>query len=61
MATQLLISVDESAQSLGIGRSQMYEIVMAGQVESVKIGKRRLVIAASLEPYIERLKAEAIS
>jgi excisionase family DNA binding protein len=57
MVTQLLLSVDEAAQALGIGRSQLYELMMASHVESVKIGKRRLVIAASLDEYIERLRS----
>jgi excisionase family DNA binding protein len=61
VVTQLLISVEEAAQALGIGRSQTYELVMGGQVESVKIGKRRLVVAASLDVYVQRLKAAAES
>ena len=38
---KLLYSPEESAELLGVGRSQMFELIGRGEVESVKIGRLR--------------------
>lgn len=55
----LLVSVDDAAQTLGIGRSTLYKI-LAGQVEGVhirpvKIGKRTLIPRAAIEQFAAEL------
>lgn len=55
--TQLLLAVEQSHPRLGIGRSKFLELLRLGEVESVKIGNRRLVVASSLADYVERLRA----
>ena len=45
----------------GIGRTKMFELIKDGEIESVHVGRRTLIVAASLEHFIERLRlAEAI-
>jgi excisionase family DNA binding protein len=53
---KLLLTVDEAAQRLGIGRSHAYAYVLSGELESVKIGRSRRVPAAAVEDFIERLR-----
>jgi excisionase family DNA binding protein len=53
----LLVSVEQAASILGIGRTRTFELVMAQKITSVKIGRRRLVIRRSLEEFIQRLVA----
>ena len=36
------------AKALGLGRSKTYELIQAGKLETVTIGRRRLVRAASV-------------
>jgi excisionase family DNA binding protein len=55
---RLLLKPEEAAEVLGIGRSTLYELLAAGQIESVHIGKARRIPVASLEQYVERLRAE---
>jgi excisionase family DNA binding protein len=50
------ISVEEAAALLGIGRTIAYGLVLGGQLRSVKIGRRRLVVRASIEEYVTRLE-----
>ena len=50
-----LIPVEEAARLLGIGRSTAYDLIRAGRLRSVKIGKRRLVPAGAVDETIERL------
>lgn len=41
-------SLDEAAQSLGLSRRTLYELMGAGTLHTVKLGKRRLVPAQEL-------------
>jgi excisionase family DNA binding protein len=43
-----LLSIEEAARRLGIGRTAMYGLLTSGRVRSVRIGRRRLVGAAAL-------------
>lgn len=53
---RLLLGLVEGAEALGVKRSTLYDLLAKGEIESVKIGKRRLITADSLEAYVERLK-----
>ncbi len=56
--TELLITPEEAAKRLSIGRTKCYELMDAGLVPSVKIGRLRRVIASELSSTIERLRKE---
>ena len=45
-------SLDEAAQSLGLSRRTLYDLMDRGQLTTVKLGKRRLVPAAELERLV---------
>ncbi len=51
----LLISVENAATILGIGRTRTFELVMSNAVTSVKIGRRRLVVRSSLQEFVDQL------
>jgi excisionase family DNA binding protein len=53
---RLLLSVEEAAQRLHIGRSTVYTLVAQNQLESVKIGKLRRIPAQALENYVATLR-----
>lgn len=38
--TKLLLTADEAAEIVGIGRAKVYELLRLGQIESVRIGRR---------------------
>ncbi len=42
----------------GLGRSRIYELIAAGDLDSVTIGKRRLIVIESYRKLIERRRAE---
>lgn len=44
----LLLSIPEAAEQLRIGRSKTYELIAAGTILTVTIGRRRLVKAESV-------------
>ena len=44
----LLLSISDAAKSLSLGRSKVYELISAGRLETVTIGRRRLVRVESI-------------
>lgn len=50
----LLCPIPEAARLLGIGRSLLYQRLNSGDLESVKIGTRRLVKVHSIKALIDR-------
>ena len=58
--SKLLVTVGEAAELLSLGRSLTYQLVMRGQIPSLKVGRARRVPVSALELFIsERLAAEA--
>jgi excisionase family DNA binding protein len=55
---KLLLTVDEAAHRLGIGRSHAYIYVMKGELESVKVGRSRRVPVDAIPVFVERLRSE---
>ncbi len=49
----LLISIPEAAKVLGLGRSKAYELISEGRLETVTIGRRRLVRVVSVRALAE--------
>lgn len=39
----LLVSIPDAAKALGVGRSKLYELIGEKRLETVTIGRRRLV------------------
>lgn len=53
----ILCSIPEAAKALGLGRSKTYELIAAGQLVTVTIGRRRLVRIESIKAFAEKLEA----
>jgi excisionase family DNA binding protein len=53
-----LLTVEEAANELRLGRTRTYELVAAGIIRSVKVGRSRRVPATEIARYVERLLAE---
>ena len=56
---QLLLKVEEAAKRLGIGRSLMYQLVLDGSIESVRLGRLRRIPEECLREHVDRLREEA--
>ncbi|MFJ4713160.1 helix-turn-helix domain-containing protein [Streptomyces sp. NPDC088785] len=56
---QLLYRPEEAATVLRIGRSMVYEEMRLGRLQTVRIGRRRLVPPEYIAQYVELLKREA--
>ena len=56
---KLLLTPTEAAELLGVGRTTVYELLNAGRLESVRIGRSRRIPRAALVGYVARLRGEA--
>jgi excisionase family DNA binding protein len=50
----LTVRVADAAGLLGIGKTKIYELIGAREIEIIKLGRATLIIRASLEAFIER-------
>jgi excisionase family DNA binding protein len=53
---KLLLTPQEAAAVLSIGRTKVYELMEAGLLESVTIGRCRRVPVEALPPFVEALR-----
>jgi excisionase family DNA binding protein len=58
LPSKFLYTVDETANSLSVGRTVVYQLLNARELESVKIGRARRVVHSSIEAYIEKLRQQ---
>ena len=55
---KVLLTVAEAAKRLSLSRTFTYELVMNGELESLKLGKARRVPVAALDKFVEAKRAE---
>ena len=56
---KLLLTPQEAAESLGVSRSQLYELMRRHEVVSILSGRSRRICAAALREYVQRLAEDA--
>jgi excisionase family DNA binding protein len=55
----LLLTPEEAAQVLRVGRSKVYDLIRTGTLRSVKIGGSRRISISALAEFVADLYAEA--
>jgi excisionase family DNA binding protein len=50
-----LLKVEEASERLQISRAFLYELMAAGEIDSVSIGAARRVPESSLDAYVQKL------
>lgn len=55
----LLVTIDEAARRLGLGRSSVYELMKSRQLEVVKIGRATRIPTDSVSGLVQRLRGAA--
>lgn len=49
----LTVRVREACRLTGIGRSKLYELIAAGEIEIIKVGTITLIPTGSLDSFVE--------
>lgn len=52
---RLLHTIPDAAEMLGVGRSTLYNLISAGEIKAVKVGRRTLIPQGELERYVRSL------
>jgi excisionase family DNA binding protein len=55
VSERVLLTVEEAAQRLNIGKTKTYALVMSGEIESVLIGRLRRVHVDAVTAYAAQL------
>ncbi len=50
----ICVKVNDAARMIGVGRTKLYELIAAGEVETVKLGKVTRITTASLHDLVRR-------
>jgi excisionase family DNA binding protein len=53
-----MLTVAEASAVLRVSRWSLYRLIRSGKLQTIKIGRRRLVPAAALSALVERLRGE---
>ena len=53
----LLLKVEDAARLLGVGRTTFFELISQGRIQTVRVGRRRLVVRAGLERFVEEISS----
>lgn len=46
-------TVDDTCRITGLGRTKVYELIAEGKLQTTTIGRRRLVLFASIEALVQ--------
>ncbi|NIL59484.1 MULTISPECIES: helix-turn-helix domain-containing protein [Salinispora] len=51
----LVLTIEQAAERLGVGRTTMYALIKTGQIRTVTIGRLRRVPTFCLDEYVQNL------
>lgn len=57
--TRLLYAIPDAAEQLSVSARVLGRLIAEGRIETVKVGRRRLVPHDALEDFIERARRSA--
>ncbi len=52
---RVLLTVEQAAERLSLGRTTTYALVRSGELRSVRIGRLRRIPADSIDEYVNQL------
>ena len=55
---KLLLTIDEAAIAMNLGRTVLYGLVMRNEVASIKLGRSRRIPMVALQEYVRQRLAE---
>ena len=59
MGDPLFVSVNRALEVTNIGRTKFFELLAQNKIESVRLGRRRLIPWVALLSFCEQLREEA--
>lgn len=56
---RLTVRIADAIRMLGIGRSKVYELIGAGELETIKLGSATLILVESITALVERRRGRS--
>jgi len=60
MSDERLLTIEQAAERLQVGRTFAYSLIAKGELPSLKLGRARRVSTQAIDQYVERLTAEQV-
>ncbi|WP_427174300.1 helix-turn-helix domain-containing protein [Arthrobacter sp. 92] len=57
---RVLVTIDEAAEALGVGRTMVYQLIRECELVPAKIGRRSLVTAESVRDYAGKVSGTVL-
>ena len=54
---RLTVRVPIAMEMLGIGKTKIFELIASGEIETIRVGKSRLIVVQGLRDFIARQSA----
>lgn len=58
---KLMLTPEEAAEALGVGRSTLYDLLRLQEIPSVKIGRSRRIPVSALRDFADRLATAPVA
>jgi excisionase family DNA binding protein len=52
-STPILVSIKEASRLIGIGNTRIYELINVGALETMRIGRRRMIRYSSIQNFVD--------
>ncbi len=53
----ICVTVASAISLLGLGKTKLYELLGNGELEAIRVGRRTLILQASIDALVERLRS----
>ena len=57
----IVLTVPEASNMLRVSKWTLYQLIRSRQLDTIKIGRRRVVPVAAIQAYVDRLQAEGLA
>ena len=58
---RLLLRIPEAAETLGIGRTKIYELIATGELPTIHVGRAVRISVSSLQKWVEEREQQGAS
>jgi excisionase family DNA binding protein len=58
---RLLLRIPEVAETLGIGRTKIYEMIATGELPTIRVGRAVRISVSTLQKWVEEREQQGLS
>jgi excisionase family DNA binding protein len=58
---RLLLRIPEVAETLGIGRTKIYELIASGELPTIRVGRAVRISVNTLQKWVEEREQQGVS